>query len=88
MELLSTLPRGTSPLGFYASPAEHVRIRSMRIGSDVPINEQMQIELLRTDTESFRDLVEARRYRAEEWFVDPVERIEICNIPLPGRTLN
>lgn len=88
MELLSTLPRGTGPLGFYESSSEHVRIGSVRIGTDLPINEQLQIELLRTDTATFRDLVEARRYRSEVWFVDPAERIALCNIPLPGRILN
>lgn len=87
MELLSALPRGTGPLGFYESPAEHVRIVSMRVGTDLPTNDRLPIELLRTDTETFRDLVEARRYRAEEWFVDPTGRIELCNVPVPARFL-
>ncbi|MGI9203721.1 MAG: peptidylprolyl isomerase [Woeseiaceae bacterium] len=88
MELLSTLPRGKGPLGFYESPAFKVRILSMRLGADLPISAQLPIELLRTDTQTFTDLVESRRYRAEEWFVDPTGRIDLCNIPLPARMLN
>ncbi len=88
MTILSALPRGTGPLGFYESSAEHVRILSMRIGADLPTAERLSIELLRTDTETFRNLVEARRHRAEEWFVDPTGRIDLCNIPLPARPQN
>lgn len=35
---------------------------------------------------TFSNLVEARRYRSEEWFVDATDRIEVCNIPLPYRS--
>lgn len=85
VDLLTTLPRGTGPLGFYETEEEHVEIKSIRFGSDLSATEQSAIELLRTDTETFSNLVEARRYRSEEWFVDPTDRIEVCNIPLPYR---
>lgn len=85
IEHLTTLPRGTGPLGFYESTDEQVPVRSIRLGSDLPEAERLSIELLRTDTETFAQLVEARRYRAEEWFVDPTDRIGVCNVPLPVR---
>jgi peptidylprolyl isomerase len=88
IEHLTTLPRGTGGLGFYEDDGEHVRISSIRLGSELPPEERFQVELLRTDTETFAQLVEARRYRAEEWFVDPADRIGICNVPLPVRNLN
>jgi peptidylprolyl isomerase len=85
MELLSTLPRGTGPLGFYTDPAQHVPIRSLRVGADIPEAERVRLEALRTDTSAFARLIEARRHRREGWFLDPVGRIEVCNVPLPVR---
>lgn len=87
IENLSTLPRGTGPLGFYESVDEQVAVRSIRFGSELPESERLMIELLRTDTGTFEDLVEARRYRAEEWFVDPTDAVGVCNVPLPSRIL-
>ena len=86
IENLSTLPRGTGPLGFFENVEEYVPIVSVRFGSDLPEAERLQIELLRTDTEIFNQLVEARRYRSEEWFVDPSDAIGICNVPLASRS--
>lgn len=85
MEVLSTLPRGTGDLGFYETPEERVPIVSIRLGSDLPAAERADLEVLRTDTEAFRDLIDARRWRREEWFLDPVGAVELCNVPLPVR---
>lgn len=85
MEVLSTLPRGTGTLGFYEDPSEHVPIRSIRWGEEVPEAERAEIELLRTDTETFEAWIDARRHRREEWFLHPVGRIGLCNVPLPVR---
>ena len=87
MELLSTLPRGTGALGFYEDATLYVPIRSIRVAADVPEAERTRLELLRTDTPLFPRLIEARRHRREEWFLDPVGRIELCNVPLPVRPL-
>lgn len=85
IEWLSTLPRGTGPLGFYEDAAKYLPVRSLRFGSDLPADERLPIEILRTDTETFEQLMEARRHRAEAWFVDPANAIEVCNVPLPVR---
>ncbi len=86
IELLSTLPRGTGALGFYEKPQQYVPIKSIRIAADVPQSERTSIELLRTDTPTFAAFVESRRNRREEWFIDPVGHVEVCNVPLPART--
>jgi peptidylprolyl isomerase len=85
MQLLTTLPRGTGPSGFFESEDEYVKIKSIRFGSELAAGERLAIELIRTDTETFGKLVEARRHRAEEWFVDPADSIGLCNVPLPDR---
>jgi peptidylprolyl isomerase len=85
MELLSVLPRGIGPLGFYEKPSQYVPIRRVRVAADVPAAERTALELLRTDTAAFAAFVDARRHRREEWFLDPVGHVEVCNVPLPAR---
>jgi len=45
----------------------------------------MKLEVMRTDTQTFTDLVESRRNRREEWFKVPAGHIELCNVPLVVR---
>lgn len=85
IELLSTLPRGNGPLGFYQDPAQHVPIRSIRLAATVPAAERTPLEILRTDTATFQALIAARRHRRESWFLDPVGHVELCNVPIPIR---
>jgi len=88
IEHLTTLPRGTGSLGFYEDESEYVPIVSIRFGAELAVEDWLAIELLRTDTDTFQLLVEARRHRAEEWFVDPVDRVGLCNVQLPTRPAN
>lgn len=85
IEHLSSLPRGTGPLGFYEEESQYVPIRRIRLGSDLAEDEQLRLELLQTNTATFEQLVDARRYRREAWFADPTGRIGLCNVPLPVR---
>ena len=86
IEHLSTLPRGSGPLGFYEDPVRRVPIESVRRGASVPPAEREPLEALRTDTPTFEALIESRRIRTEEWFAHPVGAVEVCNVPLPVRT--
>jgi len=85
MELLSTLPRGTGPLGFYEKPEQRVPIKSIRLAADVPDKERSNLEVLRTDTPTFTALVESRRNRRDEWYKVPVGYIDVCGVPVPVR---
>jgi peptidylprolyl isomerase len=85
MELLSVLPRGGGPLGFYEQPAQHVPISSVRLAADLPGPERSRLEVLRTDTATFQALVEARRNRRDDWYKVPAGYIDLCNVPLPAR---
>lgn len=87
MELLSTLPRGKGPMGFYEDPSEHTKIKSIRLGNQLPKEKQLQLEILRTDTPTFQQFVKAKTHRLESWFVEPTGKIELCNIQLPIREL-
>jgi peptidylprolyl isomerase len=85
MQLLSVLPRGTGPLGFYEHPAERVPIRSVRVASEVAPADRTELEVLRTDTPTFQAYIEARRSRHEDWFKVPAGRVDVCNVPIPVR---
>jgi peptidylprolyl isomerase len=85
IELLSSLPRGTGVLGFYEEPGQRVPVISMKVMADLPAAQRRPLHALRTDRPAFRALLEARRHRREEWFLDPVGHVELCNVPLPVR---
>ena len=85
IERLSVLPRGTGPLGFYEKPEQRTPIRAIRLAAEVPEGERSQLQVLRTDTPLFDELVEARRNRRDEWYKVPAGHIDVCNVPLPTR---
>jgi peptidylprolyl isomerase len=84
MELLSTLKRGTGALGFYETPAQRTPIR-IRLASETPASERVNLEALRTESATFRTLMQARRSRRDGFFVEPTGHINVCNVPLPVR---
>jgi cyclophilin family peptidyl-prolyl cis-trans isomerase len=86
MELLSSLPRGSGEMGFYVASESPVPITSMRLAADVPAAERTPIEVLRTDSATFRSVLEQRRNRHESWFKFNPGHIDLCNVPLPVRT--
>lgn len=88
IELFSALPRGTGALGFYERPEQRVPIKAMRLAADVPPDERTNLEVLRTDTPLFQELIESRRNRHEDWFHFQAGHIELCAVPIPVRTLN
>ncbi|MEO8103812.1 MAG: peptidylprolyl isomerase, partial [Betaproteobacteria bacterium] len=87
MPLLSTLPRGTGPLGFYEQAGQRVPIKSVRIAADVAVAERTGLEIIRTDTPVFAALVEALRNRGGTWYKVPAGHIELCNVPIAVRAL-
>jgi peptidylprolyl isomerase len=87
IELLSVIPRGPGAMGFYEKPSDWIPIRSVKMAADVSPAERMKLEALRTDSATFKALVESRANRREEWFKEPIGRIGVCNVPLPVRDL-
>ena len=85
MELLSAIPRGPEPMGFYEKSEERTPIVSIKLASDVPAAERTPLQLLRTDTQAFRDATEARRNRVDDFYQTPAGHIDLCNVPLPTR---
>lgn len=85
MDILSTMRRGKGAMGFYETPEERTPITQLRVAADVPAAERANLEVMKTDTQAFADLIESRRNRREEWFKVPAGRIDVCNVPVPVR---
>jgi len=85
MEWLSTLPRGTGPLGFYHDPKQYVPISSARLEADVPESEREHLQVLRTDSATFAALTDQRRHRHDDFYVVPPGHIELCSVLIPVR---
>ncbi len=87
MELLSVIPRGPEPMGFYEKEAQRVPIVSIKLASEVPEAERATLQLLKTDSDAFKQATEARRNRRDEWYKHPAGHIDLCNVPLPVRAI-
>jgi len=83
IELLSSLPRGTGPIGFYATAAERVPIVAIRNGPDVPGLPTYQV--LSTNGGTFARYAAARANRRDRFFVQPAGGVDACNVPVPVR---
>ncbi len=87
MELLSVIPRGPAPMGFYEKPELRTTIKAIRLASDVSDAERTPLQLLRTDSKAFTDATEARRNRRDDFYKRPAGHIDLCNVPLPVRAI-
>ncbi len=85
IEHLSSLPRGTGPLGVYERADERVPILSIRLASDLPAAQRPRFEYLSTESESFARYADARANRRDAFFIRPAGGADICNIPVPIR---
>ena len=87
MELLSSVPRGTGALGFYEKPEQRTPITSVRLAADVPEAERSALEVLRTDSATFKAAIDFRRNRRDDFYILPSGHVELCNVPLPVRPI-
>ena len=85
MQHLSSLPRGTGPLGFYETPAERTGIISIRLASELPEAQRPRFQYLSTESQSFGLYAAARANRRDPFFIRPAGGADICNIPVPLR---
>ena len=85
MDLLTALPRGTGQLGFYEDEKQRVAIRRVRLGTEVPAAERIDLEVMRTDTPTFAAFVDARANRDRDGFMIGMGGVDLCNIRVPVR---
>lgn len=85
IENLSSLPRGTGPLGVYEKAEQRVPVVSIRLASELPEAEQPHLQYLSTESASFAAYANARANRKDAFFIVPAGGADICNIPVPIR---
>lgn len=85
MPLLSTLPRGTGPMGFYDSPEKNVPIKAIRLAASVPPEQRANLEVMRTDSAAYQAVLEAQRHRGGPWSKVTAGHVDVCNAPIPVR---
>lgn len=84
MDLLASLPRGGPNMGFYEQPQQRVAIKSTRLLADMPAAERPALQVMRTDSKSWSQILDARRNRSG-WYVHNPGRTELCGGPPPTR---
>ena len=85
IELLSALPRGGAAMGYYDKPEQRTAIRQARMAADLSASERVALEILRTDSPTFRAIVEGRRFRKDAWYKVPAGAVDVCSLTVPVR---
>lgn len=85
MQYLSSLPRGTGPMGFYEKASERTAILSVKLAADLPPAQREQIQVLRTGSPTFTALIDAARHGHNAFYPTPVGKVGICDINAPVR---
>ena len=85
MPLLSVLPRGPAPMGMFEKEEQWVPIKSVKLAADVPEAERSKFEVMRTESASFKSVVEAQRNRGGPWTKYAAGHVDLCNVPIPVR---
>jgi peptidylprolyl isomerase len=84
MEHLQALIRGTEASGLL-EPARRNPITRVRVGADLPVDERLKLQVMRTDSASFEELVRSRANRPEPWFVFTPGYVDVCGVRVPVR---
>ena len=85
MPLLSALPRGTGPMGFYDKPAQRTPIESVRLASELPPAQRPAVQVLRTDSATFAALLDAQRHRHDDLYKVSSGKVGLCSVDIPVR---
>jgi len=86
MPLLSGLPRGDGPMGFYTKPAQRTIIQSVRLASTLPVKQRPAVEVLRTDSATFASLLDAQRHRHDAFYKVSSGKVGLCSVDVPVRS--
>ena len=86
MDTVQRIRRGPPELGgMIAEKKDSTLIRSARILSDLPEDEQISITVPDTNSDEFRSMFEARRHRTSAWFIKtPPAVLDVCQVPNSG----
>lgn len=58
-------------------------IKTVSVAADVEPAKQTLLQVMKTDSSSFKELISARRNRPEEWFVATPNHVDVCSVQVP-----
>ncbi len=87
MAILAALPRGSGDLGLYKT-AQLVPIRRVRMASALAPAERPVFEVLKTDSNTFRDWWRLKANRQDDFFLHPAGAVDVCTVLPPLRAHN
>ncbi|HFC31007.1 MAG TPA: peptidylprolyl isomerase [Oceanospirillales bacterium] len=64
------------------------KILSIKVASDIAKDKRLPIQIMKTDSASFKALIQSRKNRNGQWFVYQHNYIDACSIPVPVRLNN
>ncbi len=60
-------------------------IQSIKVAADMPADEILKLQVLDSNSASFKHLLKARQNRTGEWFVYQHDYMDACGVPIPVR---
>jgi peptidylprolyl isomerase len=85
MEYLSGLPRGTAPMGMYDNESKYLTIPSTRLMRDLPPDQRPALEVLKTDSATWKQWLETRRNPPDSFHGYKANFTNVCNVSVPVR---
>lgn len=86
MALLAALPRGPRDhMGVYRDRHRDTPVLRMRLASQLPSAQRLPLEIMRTDSSSFRRLITAAAHRHDGFYHYSAGHIDICAVTPPVR---
>lgn len=91
MDVLQKLQRGDPDIesGVIQDVSKRDAIIKMTLMSDLPVTERRAFQVLRTESKTFADSLEARRHPTSPfYFRQPSPNLDICGVPVKVRTVS
>lgn len=87
MEVVQKIHRGPADRnGIVRDESAASRIRSMKLGSDIPDGDRPAVYVMDTESDGFEDLLRNRKNRSQRFFHNkPPEVLDVCQVPMAGR---
>ena len=84
MEHIQALKRSTSLNGPIDLKGQN-RIISIKVASDLKPEQRLPLQIMKTESASFKSLIKSRKNRRNPWFVYQHNYIDVCSVPVPIR---
>ena len=63
-------------------------ISQVRVLSDIASEDSSAFTVFDTSSEDFKELIESRKNRPSEWFIDKPNHTDVCSVSIPTKRLN